>query len=102
MLNIETSVSQSMATSRKNVHFFWSDSTKQIFLCPIIASTKPGNPAPEPKSDKEPFEKSINLTNCAESSMCLCQMSASVLLDIRLCFLFAIINESTKKALRLF
>ena len=28
-----------------------------------IAKTKPGNPAPEPKSDKEPFEKSINLTN---------------------------------------
>ena len=56
----------------------------------------PGKPAPLPKSDKEPDLKSINLTNWAESSICLCQISATVLWDIKLCFLFALINASTK------
>jgi hypothetical protein len=33
-----------------------------------IAKIMPGKPAPDPKSDKEPFVKSINLTSWAESS----------------------------------
>ena len=53
-----------------------------------------GNPAPLPKSANEPDLKSINLTNWAESRICLSHKSNSVFLDMKLCFWFALIKLS--------
>ena len=62
MLSMITLVFVLFFTSSKKRHFLALDSHNTISFLPIMAKTIPGKPAPEPKSDKEPFEKSMKIT----------------------------------------
>ena len=83
------------AAARKKVHFFAVASYRVTARSGrIAASTKPGNPAPEPRSARVRAPAGIKGASWAESQKCRRQRSERVLRATRLCRSFQSCSKS--------